>query len=110
MEISGSNLSGATSVVWNGLALTHTFDGATGSITAAQQETAARFTQAKVVAKGGEAIGPIAEDAIAIGAKVLWMQLGVVNEEVAAKARAAGRRQGAHRQGHRRRPRRGRDE
>ena len=33
---------------------------------------------------------PIAEDAIAIGANVLWQQLGVKNEAAAAKARAAG--------------------
>ena len=33
---------------------------------------------------------PVAEDAIAIGARVLWQQLGVRNEEAAAKARAAG--------------------
>ena len=33
---------------------------------------------------------PIAEEAIRIGAKVLWQQLGVRNEEAAAKARAAG--------------------
>jgi predicted CoA-binding protein len=33
---------------------------------------------------------PIAEDAIAIRAKVLWQQLGVRNESAAAKARAAG--------------------
>ncbi|MSQ49545.1 MAG: CoA-binding protein [Betaproteobacteria bacterium] len=33
---------------------------------------------------------PIAEDAIAIGARVLWQQLGVKNEEAAAKAGAAG--------------------
>ena len=35
-------------------------------------------------------IEPIADDAIAIGAKVLWMQLGVINLDAARKARAAG--------------------
>ncbi len=33
---------------------------------------------------------PIAQDAIAIGAKVLWQQLGVENEEADALARDAG--------------------
>ena len=35
-------------------------------------------------------IGAIAEDAIAIGAKVLWMQLGVENAPARARAEGAG--------------------
>jgi hypothetical protein len=35
-------------------------------------------------------VPPIAEDAVAIGAKVLWQQLGVRNAAAAARARAAG--------------------
>ena len=37
-----------------------------------------------------EEIPAIVEDAIAIGAKVLWMQLGIINEEAALRAEAAG--------------------
>lgn len=37
-----------------------------------------------------EDIPPLAADAIAIGAKVLWLQLGIINLEAAAAARAAG--------------------
>ncbi|MBP9713317.1 MAG: CoA-binding protein [Sterolibacterium sp.] len=35
-------------------------------------------------------IPPLAQDAIAIGAKVLWMQLEVINEEAAQSASTAG--------------------
>lgn len=37
-----------------------------------------------------EAVLPIVEDAIAIGAKFIWMQEGIVHKEAAAKAEAAG--------------------
>jgi predicted CoA-binding protein len=37
-----------------------------------------------------EDVLPIAEQAIAIGARVLWQQIGVVNREADALARAAG--------------------
>ena len=37
-----------------------------------------------------EEVGPAVDEAIRIGAKFIWMQLGVINEEAAAKAREAG--------------------
>ncbi|MBI2917251.1 MAG: CoA-binding protein [Chloroflexi bacterium] len=37
-----------------------------------------------------EDIPPIVEQAIAIGARAVWMQLGIANEEAARRAREAG--------------------
>jgi predicted CoA-binding protein len=37
-----------------------------------------------------EAVLPIVEDAISIGAQFIWMQEGIINKEAAAKAESAG--------------------
>lgn len=62
------------------------------NLTAAANEAARQGLQIDIVDcfRHSDAIMPIAEEAIAIGAKCLWLQLGVVNAAAVAKAEAAG--------------------
>jgi hypothetical protein len=62
------------------------------SVTAAAAALAKEGTKIDMIDcfRRTEDIPPIADEAIAVGAKCLWQQIGVKNEEAAAKARAAG--------------------
>ncbi|HZY16391.1 MAG TPA: CoA-binding protein [Ramlibacter sp.] len=62
------------------------------SVTAAAEALAAQGQRIDLVDcfRRSADIPPIAAEAIAIGARCLWLQIGVVNDASAAKARAAG--------------------
>jgi predicted CoA-binding protein len=42
------------------------------------------------VFRASDLVGPVVDDAIRLGARTVWMQLGVINPEAADRARAAG--------------------
>ena len=42
------------------------------------------------VFRASENVPPVVDDAIRLGARVIWMQLGVFHEDAASRARAAG--------------------
>ena len=56
------------------------------SVTAAAQDLGRDYIEVIDVFRNSKDVPPIADEAIAIGARVLWLQLGVINEDAAIKA------------------------
>lgn len=64
------------------------------TLTLAAQTVSAEVGKIDIVDcfRRSEFIGPIVDEAVAVGAGCIWMQLGVVNDDAAAQAKAAGLR------------------
>jgi predicted CoA-binding protein len=60
-----------------------------GRTVAASLDAAAPLDMVDLFRNSAEVAAPVA-DAIRLGAKTIWMQLGVINEDAAQTARAAG--------------------
>ncbi len=58
--------------------------------TLAEAQAAGEQIEVVDVFRRAEDVPPIADDAIAIGARVLWLQLGIRNDEAARRAQEAG--------------------
>lgn len=61
-----------------------------GQTVAARLEDLAAAPDMVDVFRASDQVGPVVDSAIALGVGVVWMQLGVVDEAAAARARAAG--------------------
>ncbi len=61
-----------------------------GSVNASADAVLELLQKYQTIAVVGLSVPPVVESAIRVAAKVIWMQLGIENDEAAEKARSAG--------------------